>query len=149
MEGWEGGFKESLFTDYKIGFRRGEAEIITGQPSGHRVNGGLEDSVGTVGIVRFEFDSKVIDEKDRLDGVRNHDEDIVHCDEEKRAAQRGALRDPIGLVVGRRVVIGNSNLKRAVSYFSTFNQFEFLSLRNQTNVNNKIDFLLQFSAIHN
>ena len=39
----------------------------TGPPSGNRVNGGLEDSVGSIGVVRFEMDAKVVDEKDSLD----------------------------------------------------------------------------------
>ena len=40
-----------------------------GQSSGYSVDGVLEDSVGTVKNVRFEMDTKVIDEKDRLDRV--------------------------------------------------------------------------------
>ena len=63
--------------------------------------------MGTVGVVRFEMDTKVVDEKDRLDGVGDRGEDFVYCDEEKDATQREALQDPIGLVVGRGEVIGN------------------------------------------
>ena len=37
--------------------------------------------------------------------------DFVYVNEEKGAAQRGALRDPIGLVVGTGQVISNSNLE--------------------------------------
>ena len=78
------------------------------EQSGKRVNGGLEDSVGTMGIGRFEMDAKVVDKKDKLDKVWDRGEEFVHVDEERSAAQRGGLRDLIELVVGRGEVIGNS-----------------------------------------
>ena len=47
-------------------FRWGKVEAITGQPSGNSVYGELEDFVDTVGFVRFEMITKVVDKKDRL-----------------------------------------------------------------------------------
>ena len=38
-------------------------------------------------------------------------EDFIYGDEGKGAAQRGALRDSIGLVIGRGRTIGNSDLE--------------------------------------
>ena len=72
-----------------------------GQPSGNRINGGLKNSADTMRFVRFEMDTKFIDEKNRLDRVGECGEDFVYSDEEKGATQQRALRDPIGLVVGR------------------------------------------------
>ena len=59
--------------------------------------------MGTLGVVRFEIDTKIVDEKDRLDRVGS--------DEERGAAQRGVVKDLIGLVSGRGEVIGNSDLE--------------------------------------
>ena len=42
--------------------------------------------MGTLGIVRFEMDTKVVNEKDRLDRVGGRGEDFVYSDEEKGAA---------------------------------------------------------------
>ena len=56
-----------------------------------RVNGGLEDSVSMVGVVRFEINTKVVDGKDRLDRVGDRGEDFVHGNEKKNAVQWGAL----------------------------------------------------------
>ena len=55
-------------------------ETITGQSSGNRVDGGLEDSVGMVRVVKFEMNTKVVDEKDRLDRVGDRGEDFVYDD---------------------------------------------------------------------
>ena len=40
------------------------------------------------------MDTKVVDEKDMLNRVRDRDEDFVYGDEEKGTARRGALRHP-------------------------------------------------------
>ena len=49
------GLRGSLFKYYKIGFRKRETETITEEPDGHRVDGGLEDSVGTVELLDFKW----------------------------------------------------------------------------------------------
>ena len=80
-------------------------------PSGNSVNGGLEDSVGSVRVVGFEMDAEVVHENDKLDRVVDRGEYFVYGDEEEDVAQWGALKDPTGLVVGRSEVIGNSDLE--------------------------------------
>ena len=64
-----------------------------------------------MGDVRSEMDTKFVDEKDCLDRVGDRSEDFVYGVEEKSAAQRGVLRDTIGLDVGRGEVTGNSDLE--------------------------------------
>ena len=61
--------------------------------------------MGTVGVVRFEMDTKVVDESDRLDRVRDRGDDFVYGDEETGATQRGVKRNSIGFVVVREEVI--------------------------------------------
>ena len=51
--------------------------------------------MNTVRVVRFEMNTKVVDEKDRLDRVGDCGEDFVYGDEEKGTAQRGVMRDPL------------------------------------------------------
>ena len=81
-----------------------EAESIT-------VQGGLEDFLDRVGVVRFEMDTKVVDEDDRLDRVGVSGEDFFYGDGKKGAAQRGVLRDPTGLVEGKGEMSSNSDLE--------------------------------------
>ena len=48
-------------------------------------------------------------------GVGNAGEDFVNSDEKKCATKRGALWDLVGLNLGGREVISNSNLKCAIA----------------------------------
>ena len=57
--------------------------------SGNRVIGGLEDYVGTVVVVRFELNTKAIDEKDWVDRVGDRDDDFFYGDGEKGVTQPG------------------------------------------------------------
>ena len=57
------------------------------------------------------MDTEVIDRKDRLDRVGDRVENFAYGDDKNGATQRGALRYPIGLDVGRGEVIGNSDLE--------------------------------------
>ena len=43
------------------------------------------------GVLRFEMNTKIVDEQDKSDRVGNRGEEFVFGDEEKGAAQWGAL----------------------------------------------------------
>ena len=59
----------------KAGFREGDAEAIAEKPYRDGVYDGLEDSVGTVRIIRLEVDAKVVNENG-FEGVGNDREKI-------------------------------------------------------------------------
>jgi len=65
-------------------------------------------------VILLEVDAKVVNEKDGFACVGNAGEAFVNSDEKECATKRGALWDPVGLNLGGREVISNSNLKCAI-----------------------------------